>query len=80
MTSPLEHKLVIAWRVWERSKENPAAVEEKERLLEAYCDGERITTHQLHDRITDKRRRGMRIEDAVRLSVIGLVLDTEGEG
>lgn len=65
MTAELERKLVIAWRVWERAKESPAAVEEKERVLDAYCEGVSVATNVLHDAITYWRRAGKKIEEAV---------------
>lgn len=70
--SPLEQKLVVAWKRWVRSPEIKELVMEKERVLAAFVEGEGMTSNELHDRITDLTRRGVGIEQAVRLSVMRL--------
>lgn len=77
--SPLEQRLVVSWRRWERDKENRERVVDKEAILAAFCEGEPLTTNRLHDRITNARRSGLSVEVAVRLGVIGLNVEMEGE-
>lgn len=77
--SPLEQRLVVSWRRWERDKENREKVMDKEAILAAFCEGEEMKTNRLHDRITNARRSGLSVEVAVRLGVIGLNVDVEME-
>lgn len=71
--SPLEQALVVAWKRWERSPEERQYVEEVERVLDAFCEGEDIATHELHDKITKLRRNRVGIEYAVRIAVAGML-------
>lgn len=77
--TPLEQRLVIAWRRWERSPESRENVLDKEAILSAFCEGEELRTNQLHDKITELRRAGVKLETAIRIGVVGLSVE-EGEG